>query len=108
MADWIWNAAEGKGITDIEIDILNGTVNPRELQIQPIVVQLSRLRETITATLKSNDFPTDFIVDAKFQIYISQSQKSLRLMSCQAILTDKDGRTYQGKTYTERAYEPPF
>ena len=68
MADWIWNAANEKGVTDIEIDILRDTVDPEELEIKPIIAQLNQLRETIKATLDSNDFPTNFIVDAKIKI----------------------------------------
>jgi hypothetical protein len=108
MADWIWNAANEKNITDIEIDILKERVQPRELQIEPITGHLVRLRETITSILSSNDFENEFIVDAKFKIYVSQKYKVMRLLSCQAILTDKDGRIYKGKTYTEKACEEPF
>lgn len=108
MADWIWNAANEKGVTDIEIDILRDTVDPKELEIKPITAQLSRLRDTIKTTLDSNDFPTNFIVDAKFKIYISQKHKALRLLSCQATVTDVNGRVYEGKNYTEQAYETPF
>ncbi|MCZ4410369.1 hypothetical protein O3Q51_16250 [Cryomorphaceae bacterium 1068] len=108
MADWIWNAAIQKGVTDIEIDILQGNVDPKELEIKPIVAQFSKLRETITRTLDSNNFPTDFIVDAKFKIYISQKHKTLRLLSCQASVTDREGNLYEGKIYTEKAYGTPF
>ena len=105
MADWIWNAANEKGVKDLVIDILHNTVVPRELEIKPFVAQLAGLRDTIVKTLTRNDFPPDFIVDAKFTIFISQQHKALRLFSCKATLTDKEGRVYEGKTYTEKAYE---
>ncbi|HRI79204.1 MAG TPA: hypothetical protein PLR06_06675 [Cyclobacteriaceae bacterium] len=53
MADWIWITAESKGITEIEIDILNDKVKPKELEIKPITAQLKELRETIQLTFKA-------------------------------------------------------
>jgi hypothetical protein len=91
MADWIWNAANEKEVTDIEIDILHDTVFPKELEIRPIIAQLNRLRETMKKVLNNNGFPTDFIVDAKFKIYISQKYKAMQLLTCQAVLIDKEG-----------------
>jgi hypothetical protein len=108
MADWILNAAIEKDITYIEIDILQKKVEPKELEIRPITGHLGRLLETIEATLHSNKFPTDFIVEAKFKINIPESSKATRFFSCKATVTDKDGRVYEGRNYTERAYENPF
>ncbi len=104
MSDWIWNAANEKNIIDIEIDIINETVSPAELQIRPITIQLQELRETIDKTLIKQRFDADFITEAKFIIFISQRQKVLKLFTCQAILKDIEGRVYAGKVYTERAY----
>ncbi|MEZ4805310.1 MAG: hypothetical protein R2852_07465 [Bacteroidia bacterium] len=103
-ADWIWNAANEKGVNEIEIDLLNDSVFPKELELKPIHAQLSRLRATIRITLENNKFPKDFIVDAKFNIFVSEKYKILRLLTCQAMLKDHEGRTYQGKIYTEQAY----
>jgi len=41
MADWIWNEATKQNVSDIEIDILNNSVSPSSLEIQPIVYYLS-------------------------------------------------------------------
>jgi hypothetical protein len=108
MADWIWNAANEKKITDIEIDILNESVEPKVLQIKPIIGHLHQLRDTIQSTLESHNFPNDFIKEAKFNIYISQKHKTSRLFTCQGILTDKEGKKYMGKIYTEQALENPY
>lgn len=108
MADWILNAALEKGVTDIEIDILHSKVEPKELEIRPITGHLNRLLETIETTLDSNDFQADFIVEAKFKINIPESAKATRFFSCKAIVTDKDGRVYEGRNYTERAHETQF
>ncbi|MBK8833283.1 MAG: hypothetical protein IPN60_21060 [Saprospiraceae bacterium] len=108
MADWIWNAANEKNVKDIEIDILNENVEPKVLQIKPIIGHLPQLRNTIQITLKSNDFPIDFISEAKFIIYISQKHIASRLLTCQCVVTDKEGRKYLGKIYTEKAFEDPY
>lgn len=108
MEDWIWNAATEKNISDIEIDIIQGTVEPKELEIKAIVGHLHLLRRTIVTTLESNNFPADFIVEARFKIYISKKYKELRLFSCQGIVADKEGHVYEGKVYTEKAHENPF
>ncbi len=108
MADWIWNEANNLGVTEIEIDILNDSVAPKEMQIRPIIAQLDKLRETIATSLASNDFPLDFIVDARFTIHIPQTWKAQRLLLCKATMTDKHGQLYEGKTYTEQATETRF
>ena len=108
MADWIWNAAVEKNIMDVEIDILNECVTPAILQIKPITGQLHRLRENMQDALNSNDLPPDFITEAKFIIFISQKHIASRLLTCQGIITDKEGRKYVGKIYTEIAHESPF
>jgi hypothetical protein len=93
---------------DIEINILNETVEPKSLQIKPIIGHLHQLRETIQATLKSLDLSNDFVTEAKFIIFISQKHKISRLFTCQGIVTDKEGRKYVGKVYTEQALENPY
>ena len=107
MADWIWNAATEKGFKDIEIDVLKIEVCPKEIQIKPITGQLHRLHETIVATLRANNFPTDFIIDARFKIIV-RPNRAHRLLFCQGTVTDKDGRVYEGKVYTQVAYEATF
>ena len=67
MADWICNASSEKQITSLEIDILNQTVFPTDLQIKPIVGHLPKLKETIEKTLESNGFQNNYITTAKFK-----------------------------------------
>lgn len=105
MPDWIWYAAQEKSIVNIEIDILNGTVYPEEMQFNAITAQLPKLAETITNTLDSNGFNKEFIVEAKIYIIISQDKKQL---SGAGKIKDIDGRIYEGKSITENAYNKPF
>lgn len=108
MADWIWNAANEKNISDIQIDIINQTVIPQELQIKPITAQLIYLHQTIKKELTNNGFSDDFITKAKFEIYISPENRVQKFFSCLATLEDKDGKTYRSKPYAEMAYETNF
>lgn len=105
MADWIWNTAEKNGTTEIKIDILNKSIEPRDLEIQPLTSSLDRLQETIKVTLDKNGFDRHFIREAYFDIYISQKFKHLRLLTCTTTLKDENGLEYKGKTYTEQSYE---
>ena len=108
MADWIWHAAHEKSVSDVVIDILQNTVDPKVLAIRPIIVHLPLLRETITRTLETNGFPPDFITDARLIIHISESHRTARQLTCKTNLTDQEGHLYEGRTYTEQAYEDRF
>ena len=108
MADWIWNAAREKNVSDIQIDIINKTVMPKELQIQPLTAQLIRLQQTIKKELTNNGFTDDFIVKAQFEIYISPENRSKKIFSVMVTLEDKDRKIYRSKPYAEMAYEEDF
>ena len=105
MADWILNGASELGITNLEIDLLNETVEPKEMEIKAIVTHLSRLKETIVITLKNENFPSDFIKSGIFKMEFSEKYNFL---NCTATLTDIEGKEYVGKTYTEFSYEDKF
>lgn len=105
MADWIWSASTEKGISEIEIDILNKKVLPNTIEIKQIVTYLDRLKTTIDKELSNNGFESDFIVSAKFDIFISSRFRTQKLLTCIATLIDKEQRIYKSKTYTEKAYE---
>jgi len=108
MADWIWNAAKEKNVSDIQIDIINETVTPKDLQIQPLTTQLIRLQQTIKKELVNNGFADDFIVKAKFEIYISPENREEKMFGVFVTLEDKDGKIYRSKPYAEMAYETDF
>lgn len=108
MPEWLWFSADEKSVTEIEIDILNQTVKPKELEIKALVALLPELSETINKTLKSNGFPSDFIVEAKISVYISQKHKASKLLSGTGFIKDVDGKVYEGSPITEKAYAKPF
>ncbi len=108
MADWIWNASTEKNISEIEIDILNKTVLPNTIEIKQITTYLDRLKTTISKELTNNGFENDFIVSAKFDIFISAKFRTQKLLTCTATLIDREQRIYKSKTYTEKAYEDTF
>lgn len=105
MADWIWSASTEKNVSEIEIDILNKKVLPNTIEIKQITTYLDRLKTTISKELINNGFEEDFIVSAKFDIYISEKFRTQKLLTCIATLIDKEQRIYKSKTYTEKAYE---
>jgi hypothetical protein len=105
MADWIWASAEKAGVKELKIDILNKTVLPEDIDIEPLTAHLDKLQDTIKTTLEQNGFGNQFIRTAYFNICISQRFKTERLLTCTAVLTDQDGKEYQGRTYTEKSYE---
>jgi len=108
MADWIWNTANDKNINDIKIDIIKGTIIPRELQIPQLTGELYRLRQTIKKELESNGFSENFIQKAQFEIYITSEFKNDKIFGVIATLEDKDGNIYRSKPYVEKAYELEF
>jgi len=108
MADWIWNAANERNVSDIQIDIINKVITPKDLQIQPLTTQLIRLQETIKKELINNGFADDFIIKAKFEIYISPENRFQKILAVLATLEDKDGKIYRSKPYAEKAYEADF
>jgi hypothetical protein len=105
MADWIFCAAKEKNKSNIEIDILNKKVKPKDLEIKQIVTYLDYLKHTIVKELKGNGFPDDYITKAKFEIYISPENKVQKVFSCVAILEDAEGKIYRSKPYSEQALE---
>lgn len=46
MADWVFNSASEKDVSELTIDFWNNTIEPNELEIRPILSQLPRLKET--------------------------------------------------------------
>ena len=107
MSDWIWFTAKEKSITSIEIDIINKSVFPKELEIEAIIGHLPDLCETIHINLKSNNFDKDFIIEAKLYIEIPENENS-KFIKGKAILKDINGEIYEGKQLTENVYSKPF
>lgn len=105
MADWIFCAADEKNKSNIEIDILNKKVQPKDLELKQVVTFLDWLNQTIKKELKGNGFSEDFIKKAKFEIYISPENKIQRIFSCVAILEDIEGKIYRSKAYAQQSYE---
>ncbi len=93
MADWIWNIAIQKGYIELVIDIQKSTITPKVLALKPILIQVPKFKNTIQEILKSEGKPTDFIIEATFQIQLYEKENTLK---CLAILTDINGKKYLG------------
>ena len=100
MADWIWNIAIEKGHTELVIDILQGTVTPKALEVKPILIQVPKLKNTIQVILKREGKPSDSITKATFQIQLYKKENTLK---CIAILTDINGKKNLG---TKQTFHP--
>lgn len=106
MADWVFNASSEKNVRELTIDFWNNKIVPNELEIKPILKQLPRLKETVWRTLKSQNFESDFVRSGILKIKMGET--GYRYLYCKTILTDKNGKEYIGKEYTESVYEDKF
>ena len=68
MADWVFNAASEKNVSELTINFWNNTITPNELEIKPILNHLPRLKETVHKTLKSQNFESNFITSGFMKI----------------------------------------
>jgi len=75
MSDWIVNSAFDIGIDNVQIDIINKEIFPKELMIRPLLINLDYLKHIIDKTLKSNGLPVDFIKEAKFDIKVTKTDR---------------------------------
>lgn len=105
MSDWILNASSEIGISKLTIDLINETIEPKKMEIKPLLAHLPNLKETIYITLKNENFESNFIKSGVLNIELSEKYDFFR---CITVLTDKEGKEYIGKPYTESSYEDKF
>ncbi|MDO5981733.1 hypothetical protein [Flavivirga spongiicola] len=105
MATWIWNTSVEKDIDELSINILNKEVNLKELEIKPILAFLPRLNTAISKTLENENYPSDFIKEAKFFIKIFHKNPHIK---CTAYLSDKEGKKYMGDSISFNVYDNNF
>ncbi len=108
MADWLLNAARRLQLTEATIDILNQTIQPTELNLYPLTVNLKDLPLIIDKELKANGFPSDFITDAKIRVEFLNPNTHNKTIYCYPTLTDKEGHKYEPGRIIEDAYEDKF
>lgn len=110
MADWLNYIAREKGIKEIEIDILNNRIEPKETDIKPLKADLSKLREILKKELSNNGFQMGFIKNAvlKFEVPIDNSRIK-NTVYCYPFIEDETGKVYKPKKrIIETAYEVDF
>lgn len=105
MATWIWNISVEKNIDELSIDILNKKINLKELEIEPILIFLPKLKTGISKTLENENYPSDYIKEAKFFIKIFQKDPHIK---CTAFLTNKEGEKYMGESIQFNVYDNNF
>ncbi len=101
MSDWIVNSAFEIGIDNVQIDILNKVISPKEHIIKPLLINLDNLKHIIEKTLKSNNLPLDFIKEAKFDIRVTSDRQII----CSNFTVGDNGRIYKSLDYIEQSYE---
>jgi len=108
MADWLLNAAKDLRIDTVTLDILNSTIDPKEMEMFPLMYHLKDLKTIIAKELSKNGFDLDFIIDAKIRVEIPKGNIYTKTLYCYPELTDIDGRIYKAGRILETAYEQQF
>ena len=101
MSDWIVNAGIETKTNRITIDILNKRVEPKVIEIKPILYNLNTLGEIIIKATSHAGFSETHIKQATFEIEILDN----RLIKCFAIVVCENGKTLKSKEYHEKSYE---
>ena len=101
MSDWIVNSSLELNINYLEIDIINETVSPNELQIKPLQVYLVYAKNIIKKYLSSNGFDEDFIKVAKLEVKVKEG----RVIICNCVIKTMTDRVFRSKDYVEQSYE---
>jgi hypothetical protein len=105
MADWLVNAASRRNLSAATLDILNATIEPAELNLYPLLINLKSLKPILERELHANGFPLDFITEAKIKVEFLYANTRVRKVYCFPTLLDKEGRQYTAKRIVEYAYE---
>ncbi len=100
MSDWIVNCANDLNIDFVKIDLLNKKIYPKELNDTPLSQFLNHFVYSIKKTLKNNDLPEDFIIEAEFNIRILKNRQII----CSCYTKGTNNRIYKSKDYLEQSY----
>ena len=101
MSDWIVNASLDLKVENIQIDILNKQITPKELEIKPILYHITELESIIKKVTEHAGFEHDFIKQAVFDIEIHKN----RQLQCKTTLIGENGEVFNSKNYIEESYE---
>ena len=110
MADWINYIAREKNVAEIEIDILNKKVIPKEVEIKPLLADIEKLKFIIQTELRNNGFEMSFIKKAIMRFEIPMDSTNMtRIIYCYPYLEDENRKIYKPKkTIMETAFESSF
>jgi hypothetical protein len=108
MADWLLNAAKSLHVDKVALDILNSSIDPKEMEKLPLMWHLIDLKSIIEKELVKYGFDNDFIVEAKIKVEIPDHNIYARTLYCYPELIDKHGRKYAPGRFIETAHEQKF
>jgi hypothetical protein len=98
MSDWINYIAQNNEFTEIEVDILNKKVLPKEAESKPLLHSVEKLRGMIKSNLTKNGLDVSFITKAimRFEIPLDDSGVTPEIY-CFPFVEDETGEIYKGK-----------
>ena len=71
MATWIYNLSAEKGIDELTIDIFRNKIDPKELEIIPILFHLPKIKSAILKTQKNEGLDLNYFKEAKIFIKVN-------------------------------------
>ena len=101
MSDWIVNACTELHVNKVKIDVLNKCIEPKEVEIKPLIYNISELNGIISKSLKHAGYDDKYITQAYFEIDLIED----RCIKCVAILIAENGKTFCSKDYFEKSHE---
>ena len=108
MADWLLNTANGLRVNKVTLDILKSTIDPKEMEVFPLIFHLKDLKNILLNELTKNGFDQHFLIDAKIIVEIPDRNIYSKTLYCYPELTDIMGRKYKTGRLIETAYEEKF
>jgi len=117
MGDWLLNTAKQLLIPKASLDLLRSSFDPPELNIHPLVVNASTLKDIIFKELSAIGFENNFIVESYIDFEfpapninkkVSASNLYNNGICCVCTLMDIEGRKYSSAEITEYALEQEF
>ena len=105
MATWIWNLSAEKKIDELTIDIFKNKVEPKELEIPPILYHLPKIKSAIIKTQMNEKYGLNYILEAKIYIKVYHKDPHIK---CTTILTNKEGEKHIGTKLSYNVYDNNF
>lgn len=108
MGDWLLNAAKQLHLAEASLDVLQTSFEPKQLNIQPLLLNAQDLKGIISKELEANGFDQDFIKEAVINFQFPEPEIANTRFYCFPYLVDKNGKRYESGRIMEEGLEPGF